>query len=100
VAPPSDISRTKSLIRLLLNQIGRRLTDELHPENRGHRVLLMLDEFLALGRLDFFKSASARTSNAALAAQTPTSSACRSLESRAYGGSRRTSFAISPRSTA
>ena len=29
VVPPSDISRTKPLIRLLLNQIGRRLTETL-----------------------------------------------------------------------
>jgi type IV secretion system protein VirD4 len=42
---------------LVLNQIGRRLTEELHPKNRCHRVLLMLDEFPALGRLDFFESA-------------------------------------------
>src|SRR5688572_32560699 len=27
VVPPSDISRTKPLIRLILNQIGRRLTE-------------------------------------------------------------------------
>nr|WP_206377063.1 conjugal transfer protein TraG [Sphingomonas sp. G-3-2-10] len=57
VVPPSDISRTKPLIRLLLNQIGRRLTEELKPSARRHRVLLMLDEFPALGRLDFFESA-------------------------------------------
>jgi len=57
VVPPSDISRTKSLIRLILNQIGRRLTEELNPSARRHRVLLMLDEFPALGRLDFFESA-------------------------------------------
>jgi type IV secretion system protein VirD4 len=57
VVPPSDISRTKPLVRLLLNQIGRRLTEELHGKNRRHRVLLMLDEFPALGRLDFFESA-------------------------------------------
>jgi len=57
VVPPSDISRTKPLIRLVLNQIGRRLTEELHPENRRQRLLLMLDEFPALGRLDFFESA-------------------------------------------
>ena len=29
VVPPSDISRTKPLVRLVLNQIGRRLTEEL-----------------------------------------------------------------------
>jgi type IV secretion system protein VirD4 len=57
VVPPSDISRTKPLIRLVLNQIGRRLTEDLHAKNRRHRVLLMLDEFPALGRLDFFESA-------------------------------------------
>ena len=57
VVPPSNISRTKPLIRLVLNQIGRRLTEDLHAKNRRHRVLLMLDEFPALGRLDFFESA-------------------------------------------
>jgi type IV secretion system protein VirD4 len=57
VVPPSDISRTKPLIRLVLNQIGRRLTEDLHAGGRRHRVLMMLDEFPALGRLDFFESA-------------------------------------------
>jgi type IV secretion system protein VirD4 len=55
VVPPSDISRTKPLVRLVLNQIGRRLTEDLKV--RGHRILLVLDEFPALGRLDFFESA-------------------------------------------
>lgn len=57
VIPPGDISRTKPLIRLILNQIGRRLTEDLNPGNRPQRLLLMLDEFPALGRLDFFESA-------------------------------------------
>ena len=57
VVPPSDISRTKPLVRLILNQIGRRLTEELSPKTSRHRLLLMLDEFPALGRLDFFESA-------------------------------------------
>ncbi len=57
VVPPSDISRTKPLVRLILNQIGRRLTEELESKDRRHRLLLMLDEFPALGRLDFFESA-------------------------------------------
>lgn len=56
VVPPSDISRTKPLIRLLLNQIGRRLTERLEPGSR-RQLLLMLDEFPALGRLDFFETA-------------------------------------------
>ena len=57
VVPPSDIARTKPLIRLILNQIGRRLTEDLNGTGTRHRLLLMLDEFPALGRLDFFESA-------------------------------------------
>jgi type IV secretion system protein VirD4 len=59
IVPPSDISRTKPLMRLILNQIARRLTERL-PESREiprRPLLLMLDEFPALGRLDFFESA-------------------------------------------
>jgi type IV secretion system protein VirD4 len=56
VVPPSDISRTKPLIRLILNQIGRRLTEDL-KQVKKHKLLLMLDEFPALGRMDFFESA-------------------------------------------
>ncbi|WP_454882636.1 conjugal transfer protein TraG [Sphingomonas oryzagri] len=58
VVPPSDISRTKPLVRLILNQIGRRLTEQLHSadQTRRHRLLMMLDEFPALGRLDFFET--------------------------------------------
>ncbi|MDZ4294320.1 MAG: type IV secretory system conjugative DNA transfer family protein, partial [Hydrogenophaga sp.] len=47
-------------IRLILNQIGRRLTESLDGSDgiqRKHQLLLMLDEFPALGRLDFFESA-------------------------------------------
>ena len=60
VIPPSDISRTKPLVRLVLNQIGRRLTEKLDGDEtlkKRRKVLLMLDEFPALGRLDFFESA-------------------------------------------
>jgi type IV secretion system protein VirD4 len=59
VIPPSDISRTKPLIRLVLNQIGRRLTETLQVQGEPGRqkLLLMLDEFPALGRLDFFETA-------------------------------------------
>ena len=62
VVPPSDISRTKPLVRLVLNQIGRRLTEHLHAAGEGgqgakrHKLLMMLDEFPALGRLDFFET--------------------------------------------
>jgi type IV secretion system protein VirD4 len=60
VIPPSDISRTKPLVRLVLNQIGRCLTERLEGDpskSRKHKLLLMLDEFPALGRLDFFETA-------------------------------------------
>jgi len=60
VIPPSDISRTKPLVRLVLNQIGRRLTERLEGDPgkaRKHQLLMMLDEFPTLGRLDFFETA-------------------------------------------
>src|SRR3546814_1093783 len=53
VRSPSDISRTKPLVRLILNQIGRRLTEKLDADptqGRKHQLLMMLDEFVALGR--------------------------------------------------
>jgi type IV secretion system protein VirD4 len=56
VVPPSDIARTKPLMRLVLNQIGRRLTETLNSDGPRQKLLLMLDEFAALGRLDFFES--------------------------------------------
>src|SRR5438309_807304 len=61
--PPSDITRTRPLLRLLLNQLGRRLTETLDPgsgrvgSQPRPRLLLMLDEFPALGRLDFLQTA-------------------------------------------
>ena len=53
------IDRTRPLVRLILNQIGKRLTESLSfgdkPAYR-HRLLFMLDEFPSLGRLDFFQT--------------------------------------------
>ncbi len=60
VVPPSDISRTRPLVRLILNQIARRLTEELPARTSEHpkrKLLLMLDELPALGRLEFFEAA-------------------------------------------
>ncbi len=59
VVPPSDLARTRPIIRLILNQIGRRLTESMHFGTKTayrHRLLLLLDEFPSLGRLDFFES--------------------------------------------
>lgn len=60
--PPSDLTRVRPLLRLLINQIGRRLTERMdfedgrHTPRYRHRLLLLLDEFATLGRLDFFQS--------------------------------------------
>ncbi|HWW24901.1 MAG TPA: conjugal transfer protein TraG, partial [Caulobacter sp.] len=56
VVPPSDVSRTKPLIRLMLNQIVRRLTESLDHGGDRQKMLLMLDELPVLGRLDFLES--------------------------------------------
>jgi type IV secretion system protein VirD4 len=60
VVPPSDLARTRPIVRLMLNQIGRRLTESMQfgetPAYK-HRLLLLLDEFPSLGKLDFFESA-------------------------------------------
>jgi type IV secretion system protein VirD4 len=58
VVPPEEISRLKALLRLVLNQILKRLTEIAALQSgRGRRVLLMLDEFPQLGKLDFFEHA-------------------------------------------
>ena len=56
VVPPSDVSRTRPLIRLILNQIVRRLTESLDGVGARQKLLLMLDELPVLGRLDFLES--------------------------------------------
>jgi len=63
IVPPSDINRTRPLIRMILNQVVRRLTEKMDFKNGKpiinykHRLLLLLDEFPALGKLDAFESA-------------------------------------------
>jgi len=60
VVPPSDKDRIKPLLRLILNQVLRTLAARLPSETRAsmpHRLLLMLDEFPSLGRLDVFHEA-------------------------------------------
>lgn len=58
VIPPEEISRLRGLLRLIVNQMLKRLTEIAASTNgKGRRVLLMLDEFPQLGRLDFFEHA-------------------------------------------
>jgi type IV secretion system protein VirD4 len=56
--PPSDAPRLRPLIRLMVNQACRALMEHIATDSRGrpkrHRLLLLLDEFPTLGRLDFF----------------------------------------------
>jgi type IV secretion system protein VirD4 len=60
VVAPSDLDRLRPLMRLVINQIGRRLA-ETNTSGGGeaprHRLLWMLDEFPTLGKMAFFESA-------------------------------------------
>jgi type IV secretion system protein VirD4 len=59
VVPPSDIDRLRPLMRLLLNQIGKRLTERMEfggAKAYRHRLLMLLDEFPSLGKLSFFET--------------------------------------------
>ena len=53
VIPPNNLRRTRPLLRLMLNQLVSFLTEELVAE---HDLLLLLNEFPALGHLDFFET--------------------------------------------
>jgi type IV secretion system protein VirD4 len=59
VIPPSDLERTRPLVRLMLQQMGKRLTETMSVAgpSYSHRLLMLLDEFPTLGRLSFFESA-------------------------------------------
>ncbi len=56
--PPSDAPRLRPLVRLILSQVCRALMEELNTDHLGrkknHRLLLLLDEFPTLGKLEFF----------------------------------------------
>lgn len=57
--PPSDASRLMPLMRLLISQVARTLMEDQEHDGRGrlkrHKLLLLLDEFPQLGRLEFFE---------------------------------------------
>lgn len=61
VIKPSDKDRLKPLVRLVLNQILRILIEEIKfvdgqsVKTYKHRLLLMLDEFTSLGKLEIFQ---------------------------------------------
>ena len=51
VVPPSDISRTKPLVRLILNQVGRRLTEAVYDSPTG-KILLIPQGARLIGQYD------------------------------------------------
>jgi type IV secretion system protein VirD4 len=61
VLKPSDKNRIMPLIRLIINQLLRRLLEDLEfkegkvIKTYKHRMLLMLDEFTSLGKLSVFQ---------------------------------------------
>jgi type IV secretion system protein VirD4 len=63
VIPPAHLDRVRSLTRLILTQILRRHTAEMRFENGRNvasykqRLLLMVDEFPSLGRIEIVQSA-------------------------------------------
>jgi type IV secretion system protein VirD4 len=63
VVKPVDKDRLRPFVRLFITQVIRRLADEMkfakgvQLKNYKHRLLLMLDEFPSLGRLQVFEEA-------------------------------------------
>lgn len=64
VVPPSDKDRLKPLLRLIINQVVRRLTEGMQFNSDGsgknrfpYKLLLLIDEFPSLGKLAIFQEA-------------------------------------------
>lgn len=60
IIPPSDIDRLRPLLRIILNLYMRRLMQNVGDDGKAtykHRLLLMLDEFTSIGKLEIFERA-------------------------------------------
>lgn len=60
VVPPSDIDRLRPLLRVIMNLFMRRLMQNVGADGKAtykHRLLLMLDEFTSIGKLEIFERA-------------------------------------------
>jgi type IV secretion system protein VirD4 len=63
VVPPSDSHRLAPLLRVVFTLIANRLTDRMDFDDHGmrrpnkHRLLLLIDEFPTLGKMEVFSSA-------------------------------------------
>ena len=62
IIPPSDLERTRGLVRVIVNLISTRLLEKMEFKNGRsvphykHRLLLMLDEFVSgFGRISSFE---------------------------------------------
>lgn len=58
VVPPSDIDRLRPLLRVILNLFMRRLMQNVGADGQPayrHKLLLMLDEFTSIGKLEIFE---------------------------------------------
>lgn len=57
IVPPSDIDRLRPLLRVMLNLFMRRLMQNVGADGKPaykHRLLVLLDEFTAIGKLEIF----------------------------------------------
>lgn len=85
--PPGDAPRLMTLMRLMISEVARSLMEDQTKDGQGrpkkHRLLLMLDEFPQLGRIDFFEKMMGAMAGYGIKA----SIACQSVNSitRAYG---------------
>lgn len=60
IVPPSDIDRLRPLLRVIVNLFLRRLMQNVGADGKAthkHRLLLMLDEFTSIGKLEIFERA-------------------------------------------
>lgn len=60
IVPPSDIDRLRPLLRITINLFLRRLMQNVGSDGKAmhrHRLLLMLDEFTSIGKLEIFERA-------------------------------------------
>ncbi len=55
VVPEADKVRINPFVRLLWAQIGSRLTEQLNPTENRWRLMLLANEFPAMGRMEFFQ---------------------------------------------
>ena len=57
IVPPSDIDRLRPLLRVMMNMFLRRLMQNVGADGKPahkHRLLLMLDEFTSIAKLEIF----------------------------------------------